>query len=290
VILPAWTEVWISPDPAGHLQATGRDARGRKQYRYHAGWSTVRDATKFDRMNALASALPRLRRQLDAHLGLRDLGREKVLAAVVTLLETTCIRVGNEEYCRENGAYGLTTLRKRHVELGATRIRFEFPAKGGKVQRVTVRNRRLARLVLRCEELPGRRLFQYLSDDGERRNVGSADVNEYLREIIGEPFTAKDFRTWWGSVLALDALRKLGPAGSEREAEANIVRAVDQVAAHLANTRAVCRRFYVHPAILERYANGTLFDLIGAAPRRARRWMDAEEVALAIFLDAVHAS
>jgi DNA topoisomerase-1 len=209
-IPPAWTDVWICPIARGHLQATGRDARGRKQYRYHARWREVRDEAKYGRMVAFGQALPRIRRRVEADLALPGLPRERVLAAVVRLLEKTAVRVGNEEYARENRSFGLTTLRNRHAEVGTSRIRFRFRGKGGKETEVELNDRRLARIVARCQELPGQALFTYLDEDGEPRTVDSADVNEYLREISGEEFTAKDFRTWAGTVLATPRPRRGG--------------------------------------------------------------------------------
>ena len=229
-IPPAWTDVWICPDPRGHLQATGRDARGRKQYRYHREWRAIRDAHKFDRILIFARALPQIRARVDADLRRRGLPRERVLATVVRLLETTLIRVGNAEYARDNRSFGLTTLRRRHVEVDGSTIAFEFRGKSGKLHKVTTRDRRLARIVLACHELPGQELFQYLDEQGVRRDVDSADVNAYLQEISGEPFTAKDFRTWAGTVLASLALSEFEAFDSEAAAKRNITRAIEQVA------------------------------------------------------------
>jgi len=259
-IPPAYTDVWICPVANGHLQATGRDARGRKQYRYHARWREVRDETKYGRMLAFSEALPRLRSRLEKDLALPGLPREKVLAAVVRLLESTAIRVGNDEYAKSNRSFGLTTLRDHHVEISGSTLSFEFRGKSGKVHRVDVSDRRLARIVAHCQALPGAELFQYVDEAGERVSIGSGDVNEYLREITGEDFTAKDFRTWAGTLSAVSALEAMGPAGSEREAKSAIVRAIDGVAEQLNNTRAVCRKYYVHPAVLESYEAGTLHD------------------------------
>lgn len=257
-IPPAWTDVWISPSPNGHLQASGRDARGRKQYRYHADWSRRRGADKFDRMLAFAKALPAIRARCEADLARPGLPREKVVAAIVRLLETTLIRVGNEAYARENRSFGLTTLRTRHARIEGTAIRFRFRGKSGLLHEVGLRDRRLAALVRRCQELPGQELFQYLDDDGESRDVASDDVNDYLREASGGDFTAKDFRTWAGTVLAYRALRALQPEDHAPAAKRNVVEAIRTTADRLGNTPAVARGSYVHPAILDAYLEGTL--------------------------------
>ena len=257
-IPPAWTSVWICPDPKGHLQATGFDSRGRKQYRYHPDWRTIRDVAKFDRMLAFAQALPRIRARVAEDQGRRGLPREKVLATIVHLLEVTLIRVGNREYARANGSYGLTTFRDRHVDFGGTELVFEYRGKGGKLHRISVRDRRLARIVRSCKELPGQHLFQYLDESGERRAIGSADVNAYLEEITGQQFTAKDFRTWAGTVLAALALSITEAFDSEAGAKRNVARAIEQVAAQLGNTVAVCRKSYIHPDVVECYLDGTL--------------------------------
>ncbi len=257
-IPPAYTQVWICPVPSGHLQATGRDARGRKQYRYHARWREVRDETKFGRMLAFSDALPRLRDRLETDLARSGLPREKVLATVVRLLECTAIRVGNDEYARANQSFGLTTLRDHHVEVSGATLRFRFRGKSRKAHRVALSDRRLARIVARCQALPGADLFQYVDDDGARVAIGSGDVNDYLREITGEDFTAKDFRTWAGTLQAVEALEAIGTSASEREAKSAILKAIDQVAEQLNNTRAVCRKYYVHPVVLESYQAGTL--------------------------------
>ena len=255
-IPPAWTDVWICPDPRGHLQATGRDARRRKQYRYHSEWRHARDATKYDRMPAFAAALPRIRARTAADLARPGLPREKVLATVVQLLEKSLIRVGNDEYVRQNKSFGLTTLRDAHVTVRGSKLRFEFRGKSGIPHRVAVTDRRMARIIQRFQELPGQELFQYLDDEGQRQSVDAGDINQYLREIAGRQVTAKDFRTWAGTMLAATALREIGPFTHEKEANANIVRAVDQVAKRLGNTRAVCRKYYVHPVVLEAYLDG----------------------------------
>ncbi len=257
-IPPAWTDVWICPSPRGHIQATGRDARGRKQYRYHPRWREVRDETKFDRLVAFAEALPALREQVDRDLARRGLPREKVLATVVRLLEMTLIRVGNEEYARSNNSYGLTTMQDEHVDVEGSKIEFQFRGKSGKEHVVGIRDRRLARIVKRCQDLPGEELFQYIDEAGEQRTIDSGDVNDYLRETTGQDFTAKDFRTWAGTVLAADALEEIGPAESETQAKKQIVQAVKAVAEQLGNTPAVCRRSYIHPAVFDAYQSGLL--------------------------------
>ena len=267
-IPPAWTEVWICPDARGHLQATGRDAKGRKQYRYHPRWREARDETKYGRMMAFAQALPLIRARVEQDTRLPGLPREKVLATLVRLLETTFIRVGNEEYARANRSYGLTTLRDKHVEVDGATLRFSFRGKSGKVHRVALEDPRLARIVKRCQDLPGQELFQWVDDEGVQRTVSSQDVNDYLREIGGEDFTAKDFRTWAGTVLAAMALQELKASGSQAEAKRNVVRAIERVAERLGNTPAVCRKCYVHPAVLDSYLDGTF---LGSLQRRVAR-------------------
>lgn len=257
-IPPAWTDVWISPTPLGHIQATGRDARGRKQYRYHGRWREVRDEAKYAKLGDFAKALPHIRERVDADLGRPGVPRDRVLATAVRILEETFMRVGNVEYARANGSFGLTTLRAKHVDVEGSRIVFRFRGKSGKDHEVDVRDRRLARVIARLEQLPGQELFRYLDDDGELRTIGSDDVNEYLREISNEDLSAKDFRTWAGTVLAARALADLGPARNERIAQKRVVQAIDVVAARLGNTRAVCRKCYVHPGILDAYAAGDL--------------------------------
>jgi DNA topoisomerase-1 len=264
-IPPAWTDVWISPRPNGHLQATGRDARGRKQYRYHADWREVRDETKFGRMIAFGEALPRIRERIERDLSQRGLGRDKVLATVIKLLETTLIRIGNAEYARQNNSFGLTTLRDQHVDVEGTTLRFEFRGKGGKEHSVEVHDRRLARIVKQCRDLPGQKLFQYLDEGGERQSVSSEDVNAYLRETTGEDFTAKDFRTWGGTVLALSALLEVGSCENEREANKAVVEAIKHVAGELGNRPAICRRYYVHPLVIQRFLEGALRDTLEEA-------------------------
>ncbi len=260
VIPPAWTDVWICPSPRGHLQATGRDTKGRKQYRYHPRWRTARDETKYERMLAFGQALPAIRGRVAKDLAKPDLPRAKVVAAAVRLLETTLIRVGNQEYARDNRSFGLTTLRDRHVEIEGATIRFQFRGKSGKDHEIDLKDRRLANIVKRCRDLPGQDLFQYVDGDGARHTIESGDVNEYLREITGEDFTAKDFRTWAGTVLAAWALHEYEEVDSEAHAKRNIVTAIDSVAQRLGNTRTVCRKCYVHPAVIDAYLDGTLVD------------------------------
>ncbi|HET9476806.1 MAG TPA: DNA topoisomerase IB [Dehalococcoidia bacterium] len=267
VIPPAWTDVWICPISNGHLQAVGRDARGRRQYRYHARWRRVRDERKFDRSLAFAEALPRIRKAVEKDLSLPGLTRRKVIATVVRLLESTLARIGNTEYARENRSFGLTTLRTRHVDLNGSEVRFQFRGKGGKDHDVSVKDPRVARVIRRCVDLPGYELFQYIDEDGERRTVDSADVNDYLRETSGADFTAKDFRTWAGTLLATGHLLVSGPARNVRQVKQNVVAAVRAVAEQLGNTPTVCRKCYVHPAIIDAYSDGTLFAHVHPAAR-----------------------
>ena len=265
---PAWTDVWICPDPRGHIQATGRDAKGRKQYRYHERFREMRDENKYSRMIDFAKALPKIRARVAADLASAKLTRDMVLATIVRLLEETLIRVGNEEYARENRHYGLTTLRTRHVAVRGSRVRFRFTGKSGAAHDVDLRDARVARIVRRLQELPGQELFQYVDDAGEVRRVSSDDVNAYLRGIAGEEFTAKDFRTWTGTVLVAQALFDCEPVANVRYARKNITAAIARVADRLGNTPAVCRKAYVHPAIVEAYIEG---DLGQALRRRAGR-------------------
>ncbi|MGH6910563.1 MAG: DNA topoisomerase IB [Phenylobacterium sp.] len=257
-IPPAWTDVWIAPTARGHIQATGRDVKGRKQYRYHDKWRAQRDGGKFDRLIAFGRALPKLRARVDRDLALRGLPREKVLAAVLRVMEMTLIRVGNEEYAKANKSFGLTTLRDRHARIGSERAVFEFRGKSGKTHQTSFRDRRLARVVKACQDLPGQRLFQYLDDEGARHVVESADVNAYLREAMGEDFSAKDFRTWAGTVAAARALVTLPACADEGGARRNLNTCVKAVAGVLGNTPAVCRSAYIHPAVLDAYQAGEL--------------------------------
>ncbi|OHV15397.1 DNA topoisomerase I [Methylorubrum extorquens] len=255
-IPPAYTEVWICPHPNGHIQATGRDEKGRKQYRYHPRFREAREASKFHRIMAFAEALPGIRARIDADMGKRGLPREKVLATVVHLLETTLIRVGNDDYARSNKSYGLTTLRDPHVKVAGSEMRFRFKGKSGKEWSVSVRDRRVAKIVKACQDLPGQELFQYLDEDGQRRDVTSSDVNAYLREITGEDFTAKDFRTWAGTVLAALALREFEAFDNAAKAKKNLRAAIESVSSRLGNTPTICRKCYIHPQILDCYLEG----------------------------------
>ena len=278
---PAYTDVWISTDPRGHLQATGRDARGRKQYRYHPRWREVRDTDKYARLQEFGNALPKLRKQLEAQIAKPGFTREKVLATVVMLLDATLIRVGNSQYARDNKSYGLTTLRTRHVDIQGSDIKFQFVGKSGVEHQVSVKDRRLATVVRRCMELPGQNLFQYLDEDGARHTVSSSDVNAYLHQLTGADFTAKDYRTWAGTAMALAVLREL-EWQPESDAKRHVVATVKAVAKQLGNTPAVCRKCYIHPAVLEHFSLGELSKL----PKpRVRKGLKAEEVALAMFLE-----
>jgi DNA topoisomerase-1 len=287
-IPPAWSAVWICPYPQGHLQATGRDARGRKQYRYHPRWRTVRDESKFAKMLIFGRALPQIRARVAADLQRRGLPRERVLAAVVRLMELTLFRIGNPEYAKENKHFGLTTLRRRHVAIEGAHIRLNFRGKGGLRYESDINDRRLARIVKQCRDLPGYELFQYLDEDGNRHIVDSEDVNDYLREISGEEITAKDFRTWAATNLAALALQEFAAFDSAAERKKAIVGAIEQVAKHLGNTPAICRRCYIHPAIFEGYLDGTLCDSLQQQTRTYLRQnidgMSAEEAAVAAFL------
>jgi len=257
-IPPAWKRVWICPSPNGHLQAVGYDARGRKQYRYHPLYRQVRNHTKFSRMPDFGKALPAIRKRVQADLSRPGLPRRKVLATVVELLETTCMRIGNTEYARTNDSFGLTTLRDEHAKIGNGKVHFRFRGKSGLVHKLEVNDRRLAKIVKQCQDLPGYELFQYIDGDGEPCVVDSSDVNRYLREIAGRDFTAKDFRTWAGTVECAMALAEIGSFSSETEAKKNIVAAIKTTAERLGNRPATCRNYYVHPAILDAYADGTL--------------------------------
>jgi DNA topoisomerase-1 len=287
-IPPAWTDVWIGPDARGHLQATGRDDRGRKQHRYHPRWREVRDETKYHRLIAFARALPRLRRRVARHLARLGLSREKVLAAIVRLLETTLIRVGNEEYARQNHSFGLTTLRDRHADIQGSHLSFRFRGKGGIEHSVDLHDRRLARIVRQCQDLPGQELFQWVDGDGRQHVVDSADVNAYLREATGEDFTAKEFRTWAGTVLAAQALQEFQTFDSQAQGKRNIVHAIESVAKRLGNTRAVCRKCYVHPAVLNAYLDGSLLrslrERVEGEIRKGLAGLRPEEAAVLAFL------
>jgi DNA topoisomerase-1 len=287
-IPPAWTDVWICRDPNGHLQATGRDQRGRKQYRYHPRWREVRDEAKYAKLLTFGRVLPAIRARVATDLQRRGLPREKVLAAIVRLMELTLFRVGNSEYARTNKSYGLTTLRDRHVTIEGSHVHLSFRGKSGSERKGDINDRRLARIIKACRDLPGYELFQYVGEDGERHAVGSEDVNAYLREITGEDVTAKDFRTWAGTHLATEALREFAKLDGEAKRKKAIIRAVEKVARHLGNTPAICRRCYIHPAILDGYLDGSLLGALAAKTQAYLKenieGMSAEESAVTAFL------
>src|ERR1044071_6749152 len=258
VIPPAWSDVWICPIPEGHLQVTARDTRGRKQYRYHPDFRARRDQSKFEKMVELSDVLWKTREHIEHDIALSGLSRKKVMATIVWLLERTLIRVGSHELAKLNNSFGLTTLRRRHVSIDGATLRFEFRGKSGVAHTVAVTDRRIARIVQRCRELPGRELFQYVDARGRRQIVYSDDVNTYLRQITGRDVTAKDFRTWTGTMLAAESLREMGPASTKRDAKHNVLRAIDRTAERLGNTRNVCRQYYIHPALIEAYLEGTV--------------------------------
>jgi DNA topoisomerase-1 len=287
VIPPAWTDVWICADPLGHIQAVGRDQRGRKQYRYHPRWREVRDETKYEKMISFVRALPHIRSRVNRDLAKPGLPREKVLAAVVKLLETTLIRVGNEEYAEQNKSYGLTTLQDRHAKISGGKVRFRFRGKSGVEHEIDLDDPRLAKIVKKCQDLPGEELLQYLDDDGNVRDIGSSDVNEYLREITGQPFTAKDFRTWAGTVLAARALQEFQQVDSQAQAKKNVVHAIEEVAKKLGNTRAVCRKCYVHPAVIDSYMDGSLLTHLSGEVKKLIKplhQLQPEEAAVLVLL------
>jgi DNA topoisomerase-1 len=259
-IPPAYTDVWICPTANGHLQATGRDARGRKQYRYHEKWREARDETKYDRMLVFGAALPKIRERVEADLGLPGLPKDKVLATIVSIMERTFIRVGNEEYARTNHSYGLTTMRNKHAAVTGAKVQFKFRGKSGVEHQIAVADRRLARIVKKVQDLPGQELFAYVDEDGAVHNLTSQDVNDYLREITGEEFTAKDFRTWAGTVLAAVALHAVEAFENKTQAKKNVKTAISAVAKILGNTPTVCRKCYVHPAVLETYLSGGIIE------------------------------
>lgn len=275
VIPPAWTDVWICADPNGHLQATGRDDRKRKQFRYHPRWREIRDETKYARIIAFAQALPKIRERVEEDLTRPGLSREKVLAAVVRLLEVSLIRVGNDEYARTNDSFGLTTMRDRHVDVNGSKMKFHFRGKSGKWHDVDIQDRRLAKIVKRCQDLPGQELLQFIDEHGVQRDVRSDDVNAYLREISGHDFTAKDFRTWAGTVLAAMALRGFAESETKAQAKKNVVAAIESVSKRLGNTPAVCKKCYVHPHILDSYLDGTLGETL---KQRARQLSETEDL------------
>jgi DNA topoisomerase-1 len=289
-IPPAWEDVWISPEENSHIQAVGLDARGRRQYRYHAKFREARDSSKFDHMLAFASALPRLRSRIRADMSKPGIGRDKVLATVTHLLETTLVRVGNASYAKDNKSYGLTTLLDRHVKITGTELKFEFTGKSGKTWKLGFKDRRIARLVRSCQELPGQHLFQYLDDNGQRQAVTSSDVNAYLKEITGDDITAKDFRTWTGTILAALALTQFEPPDTETMAKANVRAAIETVAKRLGNTPTVCRKCYVHPDLIDAYLDSELqLRLRGrttGSKSKPSHGLRPEEAAVLAFLQA----
>jgi DNA topoisomerase I len=287
-IPPAYTDVWICPDPKGHIQATGRDDKGRKQYRYHPRWREVRDSTKYERMLDFGKALPAIRQRISADMAKRGLPREKVLATVVHLLENTLIRVGNTTYSKENKSFGLTTLQDKHVQVDGGKMRFQFKGKSGKIWNLQVKDRRIARIVKSCQDVPGQHLFQYLDDEGERHGVTSQDVNDYLREISGQDFSAKDFRTWAGTVLAAIVLTEFESFDTKAAAKRNLKDAIERVSSRLGNTPAICRKCYIHPQVLDCYLEGDLVNqLKDQIEEDLRTELDAlkpEEAAVMAFL------
>ncbi|KQT53050.1 MULTISPECIES: DNA topoisomerase IB [unclassified Aureimonas] len=289
-IPPAYTDVWISSDPAGHIQATGRDAKGRKQYRYHPKFREVRDGVKFEHVMEFAHCLPKIRETVSNHMSLKGLPRDKVLATTVHLLETTLIRVGNDDYVKQNQSYGLTTLQDKHVKIEGSALRFRFKGKSGKTWNLDVKDKRIARIVKACQDLPGQELLQYVDEDGATRDVTSADVNAYLREITGKDITAKDFRTWAGTVLAALALREFEEFDTDAKARKNVRAAIERVAARLGNTPTVCRKCYVHPEILNTYLSGSLLleikEEVDAELRESLTGLTPEEAAVMGLLRA----
>lgn len=287
-IPPAWEKVWISTKPNGHLQATGRDVKGRKQYRYHARWREVRDETKYEKMISFAAALPAIRNKVDQDLNLPGISRDKILATVVRLMEKTLIRVGNEEYAKENQSYGLTTMRDKHVEVEGSKIYFNFKGKSGVKHEISIKDKKLAKIVQKSKDLVGYELFQYQDENGDIKDITSQDVNNYLKEITGENFTAKDFRTWNGTVLALEELKNKEPFESQAQAKKNIVQAVENVSQHLGNTKAVCRKCYIHPEVINSYLEGTLSESLTAKVEdyvsEALRELRPEEIEVIVFL------
>lgn len=288
-IPPAWKNVWICPNPRGHIQATGRDAKGRKQYRYHSKWREIRDETKYDRMMAFGKALPLIRERVEHDLKLSGLPREKVLATVVRLLDTTSIRIGNEEYARENGSFGLTTMRDTHVDVEGAKVEFRFRGKSGKDHTIDVKDRQLARIIKKFQALPGHELFQYFNEHDELHTIESDDVNTYLQQITGQEFTAKDFRTWAGTVTATCAFQDLGPCETQTQAKKNVVHAIETASKHLGNTPTICRKSYIHPEIIDAYLNGSLFKALKRddeeAVVEALHGLHPEEIAVLAFLD-----
>lgn len=292
-IPPAWTDVWICTKPRGHIQATGRDARGRRQYKYHPDWTTRRNLAKFDTLHKFGDALPAIRRRIDRDLRLRGLPRDKVAACILHLMDRTLIRIGNNEYARDNHSYGLTTILNRHAHVVGATIRLKFKAKSGSLCDVSIDSRRAARIVRICQELPGQELFCYRDEDGKVRNIGSADVNDYLSRAAGQTFTAKDFRTWGGTCAAVQALQKLGPASTRKPVDRKKIEsaAIAAAAEALGNTVAVCRKFYVHPGLFDEYAAGRLSTAFSRAARApARRLSIGERALLALRLSSYERS
>ncbi|MEO8456200.1 MAG: DNA topoisomerase IB [Chloroflexota bacterium] len=285
VIPPVWTDIWISPLSNGHLQAVGRDVKGRKQYRYHNKWRQVRDEAKYGHTIAFARALPAVRRRVQKDIALPGLPRDKVLATVVRLLEMTLIRVGNDEYARDNNSYGLTTMRDRHAKIQGSRVEFSFVGKSGKKHAISVDDKHLAGIVRRCRDIPGYDLFQYYDENGESHAISSGDVNDYIRSITGQDFTAKDFRTWTGTLLAATALKVFDPFGSQAEAKRNVVAAIEGVSQKLGNTPSVCRKCYVHPDILASYLDGDLPESLVSDDSAKVRGLGAEESVVLAFLE-----
>jgi len=289
-IPPAYTDVWICPSANGHIQATGRDARSRKQYRYHERWRAARDENKYDRMVLFGEALPKIRKRVEADLALPGLQQNKVLATVIQLLQRTFIRVGNEEYARDNKSFGLTTMKGRHVDVTGSKLRFRFQGKSGIKHDVDIQDRRIAKIVAKVQDLPGQNLFQYLDDNGEARDITSQDVNDYLREITGEDFTAKDIRTWAGTVLAAIALNAAGAFETKKQTKANIKNAIGAVAKILGNTPAICQKCYIDPVVLESYLDGDIIEGLKRKPDEALESeavdLRASEVAILKFLQA----
>ena len=283
-IPPAWTDVWICPMKNGHLQATGRDARGRKQHRYHKNWREQRDETKYSRMIEFARVLPKIRRRVAHDLRLPGLPREKVLAVIVKLLEISHIRIGNDEYAHANNSFGLTTLQNRHATVSGNRLHFQFRGKSGKVHSVDVLHRRVARVVRRCQSIPGQELFEFMDENGQPRGISSGDVNDYIRKIGGADFTAKDFRTWAGTILAACALREIGEFKTARQAKSNVVRAIASVAERLGNTPAVCKKSYIHPAVLDAYLSRALFESTPVLETKSRHALRPDEASVAALL------
>jgi DNA topoisomerase-1 len=258
VIPPAWREVWISPFPNSHLQATGLDAKNRKQYRYHSDWNKIRSETKFSKMRSFAHVLPEIRKHVDKHLSQHDISKHKVIAVVIRLMEKAYIRIGNNEYMKKNGSYGLTTLRDRHVQITGSRIRFSFKGKKGVMHDIELMDRRLANIVKKCKDIPGQHLFQYIDEEGNRHSIESGDINDFIHEICGEEYTAKDFRTWAGTLKAFEALKMLEPAESETQWKKQVNEIVKAVARSLGNTPTVCRKYYIHPRLIELHRQGEL--------------------------------